>query len=215
MTYAARFLRATFAVVALVTAPLPCLAVTRAASEPTNAYASEMRTVNHHLAQPISRLYAAALLADSRRNRVDPRLVMAVVTVESHWNVHARSWAGALGLGQLMPQTARTLGVDPNSGRSNIYGLTVYLHRLLSLFHDARQPMQEAIASYNAGPLAVKHYGGIPPFAETQRYVVKVLAAWHGFKARLPENPSALAVADQLSIAESVSRAQTSYWGAL
>jgi soluble lytic murein transglycosylase-like protein len=174
-----------------------------------------MRSVNPHLAAPISRLYAAALLADAKRNRVDPTLVMAVVTVESHWNVKARSYRGAIGLGQLMPQTARNLGVDPTQGRSNIAGLTIYLHKLLSLFRDARNPIRNAIAGYNAGPLAVKRYGGVPPFAETRRYVVKVLAAWHGFKVALPSNPSALAVASQLSLAESVSKEQMSYWGAI
>ncbi len=199
----------------LAAVPRPSLAITTATSTPSNAYASVMRSVNPHLAAPVSRLYAAALLADARRNRVDPRLVMAVVTVESHWNVKARSYRGAIGLGQLMPQTARNLGVDPTQGRSNIAGLTIYLHRLLSDFRDARNPIRNAIAGYNAGPLAVKRYGGIPPFAETQRYVVKVLAAWHGFKARLPENPSALAIADQLTFAESVAREETSYWGAL
>ena len=65
-----------------------------------------------------------------------------------------------------MPQTARTLGVDPYSGRSNINGLTLYLHKLLAIFHDAREPIREAIAGYNAGPLAVKRYGGVPPFRE-------------------------------------------------
>ena len=147
--------------------------------------------------------------------RVDPTLVMAFVTVESHWNTHARSYAGAIGLGQLMPQTARTLGVNPYSGRSNIKGLTIYLHRLLSIFRDAREPIREAIAGYNAGPLAVKKYGGVPPFHETQRYVVKVMAAWHGFKSRLPSDPDAVEVADQLTAADAVQKEQTSYWGAL
>ena len=141
--------------------------------------------------------------------------MMAVVTVESHWNVRARSYRGAIGLGQLMPETARTLGVNPREGRSNIAGLTAYLHQLLSLFRDARNPIRNAIASYNAGPVAVKRYGGVPPFAETRRYVVKVLAAWHGFKVALPSSPSALDVAEQLSLAETVSKQQNSYWGAI
>jgi soluble lytic murein transglycosylase-like protein len=173
-----------------------------------------MRSVNPHLAQPTSRLYAAALLDDARRMNVDPTLVMAVVTVESHWNTRARSYRGALGLGQLMPETARSLGVDPRSGRSNLEGLTKYLHTLLGMFRNAREPMREAIAGYNAGPIAVKRFGGVPPFSETRRYVVKVLAAWHGFKSRLPSNPSAIEVADQLSVADAVAKEQTAYWGA-
>jgi len=156
-------------------------------------------------------MYAQELLSDARRMRMDPTLLMAVVTVESHWNPNSRSWAGAEGLGQLLPSTAHTLGVDPWSGRSNLKGMTMYLHRLLSLFHDAREPIRLALAGYNAGPLAVQRYGGVPPIGETRNYVVKVMATWHHFKTRLPSNFNE--IAERIGAAEVVARAQNAYWG--
>jgi soluble lytic murein transglycosylase-like protein len=173
-----------------------------------------MRRVNPHLAVQTSRSFASTLLSDARAMDLDPRLVMAIVTVESHWNIHAVSGAGAEGLGQLLPCTARTLGVDAWSGRSNLRGLTLYLRHLLSLFRDAREPIREAIAGYNAGPLAVERYGGVPPIHETRRYVAKVFAAWHAFKTRLPENPNVDETQAALDAVEAISREQSAYWGA-
>jgi soluble lytic murein transglycosylase-like protein len=170
----------------LVASPaIPCLAVTSSASVPNRAYASLMRAVNPRLQEGQSRVYATALLADSRAMHVDPTLVLALVTVESHWNARAVSVHGAEGLGQIKPGTARELGVDPWSGGSNLRGVTLYLHRLLRLFREARQPMREALAGYNAGPHAVQSYGGVPPLSQTRRYVTKVLATWHAMRSRL------------------------------
>ena len=191
----------------------PCLASSNLASVSSDAYARVIRTINPHVAEEQSLAYADALLSNARKMHVDPRLVMAVVTVESHWDARAISIHGAEGLGQLKPGTAHELGVDPWSGRGNLRGITIYLHRLLSLFKSSRQSMREAIAGYNAGPYAVKSYGGIPPRRETQRYVVKVIAAWKNLKTRLSANPSALSVAALLAPERAVQKNDAAYWG--
>lgn len=104
---------------------------------------------------------------------LDPALVHAVVQVESGFNPQAVSPAGAKGLMQLMDGTARALGVrDPFNAAENVAAGTRYLRQLLTQFGDERL----ALAAYNAGPGAVRRYGGVPPFAETQRYVATVLA---------------------------------------
>lgn len=95
----------------------------------------------------------------------------ALISAESGWNPEARSPVGAIGFGQLMPGTARGLGVDPNDPHQNLLGAARYLKRQLDAFGD----MKLALAAYNAGPGAVQKYGGIPPYAETQSYVRKIM----------------------------------------
>jgi len=107
---------------------------------------------------------------------VDPALVAAVAETESRFDPLAISPAGAAGLMQLMPATAHGLGVaDPYDPVQNVRGGAAYLHQLLERFHDS---VPLALAAYNAGPGAVERYGGVPPYAETQRYVDRVMAAY-------------------------------------
>lgn len=103
---------------------------------------------------------------------VDPKLVSAVAEVESGGNQSAVSSAGAVGVMQLMPETAAGLGVNPYDMKSNVEGGTKYLREMLDTFDG---DVKKAVAAYNAGPNAVKAYGGIPPYAETQNYVNNVL----------------------------------------
>jgi hypothetical protein len=98
-------------------------------------------------------------------------LFRANIAVESAFNPDARSSVGAIGLGQLMPGTADLLGVDPHDPQDNLHGSARYLLAQLEDFGAA----DLALAAYNAGPEAVRDYGGIPPYAETEDHVAKVL----------------------------------------
>ncbi len=119
----------------------------------------------------------------ARTHGVEPALVQAVITAESGFNPNAVSRAGASGLMQLMPDTARRYGVqnifDPSE---NIHGGVKYLKDLLGMF---KGDLRLALAGYNAGENAVIRAGHrIPPYAETQDYVPKVIGIYHRFRAR-------------------------------
>lgn len=109
----------------------------------------------------------------ARQHNVPEELFLRLVQQESGWNPHAKSHKGALGLAQLMPQTARLLGVNPHDPIQNLEGGARYLSWQYRKFKSWRL----ALAAYNAGPQAVEKYDGIPPYKETQNYV-KVI--WGG-----------------------------------
>lgn len=114
--------------------------------------------------------------AAAQRHELDPALLSAVIERESNYDPHAISKAGAMGLMQLMPDTARGLGVrDPFDPAQNIEGGATYLRGLIDRYHGR---LDVALAAYNAGPGAVDHYGGVPPYAETRAYVQGILGAY-------------------------------------
>ncbi len=111
----------------------------------------------------------------SAHAHVAPRLVLAMITVESHGDPSAISRAGAQGLMQLMPDTAIQYGVaNPFDPSANVYGGSEYIRDLL---HRYRGNVKLALAAYNAGPAVVDAAHGIPPFAETRAYVARVVAS--------------------------------------
>lgn len=113
-----------------------------------------------------------ALARDAaRRNNIPEDLFLRLVQKESAWNAGAVSHAGAIGLAQLMPATARTLGVNPHDPAQNLDGGARYLRTQYDTFGSWRL----ALAAYNAGPGAVQQYGGVPPYQETQNYVAVIL----------------------------------------
>lgn len=126
-------------------------------------------------------LVAVPAGADSVRQQIstaatayalDPKLIEAVAWRESRFRSNALSSKGAIGVMQLMPDTARDLGVDPHDPAQNIRGGALYLRRMLSTFGG---DVRLALAAYNAGPAAVRKHGGVPPYAETQAYVTSIL----------------------------------------
>jgi hypothetical protein len=118
------------------------------------------------------------IVAAANAHNVSPDLIRAVIAVESEFDQFAVSSKGAQGLMQLMPSTARQLGVgSPFDARQNIFGGTQYLRSLLDLFHE---DLDLALAGYNAGPNAVARYRGVPPYRETRGYIVKVQSLYGG-----------------------------------
>jgi hypothetical protein len=120
-------------------------------------------------------LYDDLIQQHSVQNGLSPDLVRAVIQAESGFNPHAVSPKGAMGLMQLMPATARELGVsNPFHPGDNIRGGVTYLARLMQRF---KHNVELALAAYNAGPHKVERYGAVPPYRETRDYVKRITAA--------------------------------------
>lgn len=127
--------------------------------------------------------YVAKIAELAQRFDLSPSLLEAVVWQESRWRERAVSPAGARGLAQLMPGTARYLGVDPDDPMQNLEGGARYLREQLDRFDG---DLEKALAAYNAGPGRVERAGGIPRIRETQNYVAAILGrlASHSLPAR-------------------------------
>ena len=107
----------------------------------------------------------------ARRYKIPEDVFLRLIMKESRWDAEARSSRGAIGLAQLMPATAKSLGINPHDPIQNLEGGARYLVEQYEVFGS--WPL--AVAAYNAGPYAVKKYDGVPPYRETQRYVKEVL----------------------------------------
>ena len=165
------------ATLASASAPTPTAAAA-AATAPTATLASTAATGPSAL--PAGTPYGAEITAAAQRNGLDPALLAGLIKQESGFNPNAGSPAGAQGLCQLMPGTARGLGVtDLHDPVQSIEGGAKYLAQQLETFHG---DVARALAAYNAGPGAVQRYGGVPPYAETQNYVRAVQANAASFR---------------------------------
>lgn len=105
--------------------------------------------------------------------------VASVMKAESDFNPAAISPKGAIGLMQLMPDTAKTLGADPKKPAENADAGARYLHDLLAKYEGSPDQVVLALAAYNAGPGAVEKYHGVPPYRETREYILRVLKGWN------------------------------------
>lgn len=122
----------------------------------------------------LSAEYAAYIDEASRKYNISSSIIREVIKAESNFNPYAVSSKGAMGLMQLMPETAKALGVrDAFDPVENINGGVKYLKDMLLEFGGN---LELALAAYNAGPYAIKKYGGVPPFSETQSYVGKIMS---------------------------------------
>ncbi|MGQ9519432.1 MAG: lytic transglycosylase domain-containing protein [Candidatus Fervidibacter sp.] len=134
-------------------------------------YKAAAKFFNPNLSDEMAETIATSILKSSIRNGVDPRLVVAVIACESSFKPEAIGKKGEIGLGQLKPETAEGLGVNPYDPVQNIDGCVRYLKQQLDRFGS----VELALAAYNAGPNAVAKAGGIPQNGITPRYVQKVL----------------------------------------
>ncbi len=146
---------------------LPTLSAVTPLAAPSPATLGTLAATNR------SFLYADLIKKYAQQNGVDPQLVQRIIEAESGYDPASVSQKGALGLMQLMPDTAREMGVsDPFDPEQNIAGGTKYLAMMLDRF---KGDLHRALAAYNAGPTVVQNHGGVPPFPETKRFVAKVL----------------------------------------
>jgi len=163
------------------------IAVIETLPDPPKAAAKEASAP----AVPAEATIPELLTRASEEHHIDVALLFSVIKAESNFHTNATSRAGARGLMQLMPGTARDLGVtDITSAGQNIAGGTAYLDYLLTRYKD---DVVKALAAYNAGPEAVDRYHGVPPYRETRAYVNRVISEFNRRKA----TPAAMTVASR------------------
>lgn len=130
---------------------------------------------------PLNQVIRAA----SRRHRVNAAFVKSIIAAESNFAPDAVSPKGALGLMQLMPDTAHEYGaLNPKNPEQNVDAGTRYLGWLLRRYQKQPNSFQQAIAAYNAGPGTVDRYHGIPPYRETRTYVTRVMAFYKKYQTQ-------------------------------
>jgi soluble lytic murein transglycosylase-like protein len=148
-------------------------------AKPELAIARAILRTNPRINQANALLLADATVRAARAQSLVPEFLGAMLLQESAYDAQALSAAGAIGIAQFMPETADAVGVDPYEPFDSIASaaglIGDYVARYRTLYDD---PYEAALAAYNAGPLAVARYHGVPPYAETQQYIALIFDRW-------------------------------------
>ncbi|MDH4179444.1 MAG: lytic transglycosylase domain-containing protein [Armatimonadota bacterium] len=161
------------------TAPMP----TRH-GDPSALIKGAIKHLNPRLSASEADTMAESIVKYSTKYGVDPYLVVAVIAAESRFNPNARSYKGAMGLGQLMPATAAAHGVDAYDPVANLEVAIRILRRNLDKYNE---DWYKALAAYNAGSGAVDRYNGVPPYRETRNYLWAIYEYWCWLNGKTPE----------------------------
>ncbi|MGD9877003.1 lytic transglycosylase domain-containing protein [Desulfococcus sp.] len=154
------------------------------AADPTvNHRDAGTNTASITIARKTENAYDKIILEAAHRHDVHPALIKAIIKAESSYNPRAVSRRGARGLMQLMPGTARAMGVKNSfNPKHNIHGGTKYFRHLLDQF---KGNIRLALAAYNAGIERVRHYGRVPPYKETRSYINKVMSYYREYRSEM------------------------------
>jgi soluble lytic murein transglycosylase-like protein len=148
-------------------------------AKPDLAIARAILRTNPRIVQADALLFAGATVEAARANALPPEFIGATLLQESAYDPRAFSSAGAIGIGQFMPETARDAGVDPYDPYDSIDGAAALLGGYAAAYATRyADPYATALAAYNAGPLAVAQYHGVPPYDETREYIALIFDRW-------------------------------------
>ena len=148
-------------------------------ARPELAIARAILHTNPRIVAAAALIFAGATAHAARANGLPPEFLAAALLQESAYDPRAQSLAGAIGIAQFMPETAAGVGVDPYDPLSSIDGAGALLGSYVAAYRDRyADPYAAALAAYNAGPMAVAKYGGVPPYAETREYVALIFDRW-------------------------------------
>jgi soluble lytic murein transglycosylase-like protein len=148
-------------------------------AQPELAIARAILRTNPRIAQADALLFAGATVRAARVHALPPEFLGAALLQESAYDPQALSSAGAIGIAQFMPETAEGAGIDPYDPFASIDGAAALLSGYAAAYRDRYpDPYAAALAAYNAGPLAVARYRGVPPYAETREYIALIFDRW-------------------------------------
>jgi soluble lytic murein transglycosylase-like protein len=148
-------------------------------AQPELAIARAILRTNPQIVQADALLLAAATVRAAREHSLPPEFLGAALLQESAYDPRALSPAGAIGIAQFMPETAADAGVDPYDPYDSIDGAAALLGGYAAAYaHRYADPTAAALAAYNAGPLAVARYDGVPPYPETREYIALIYDRW-------------------------------------